>query len=153
MQTQLPFFPESVELFNPNIGVFKHDDFVYYMHNGSPLFCHSANDRTSYRYITANLVQTKMCTPSEIARVFGVGSRSIQINVKALREKGADWFFNREETRGKCYKFNAESFVEAQKMLDEGKPNKDIAKRLNVSVSAVKYHIKSGKLKKNQNSQ
>jgi hypothetical protein len=68
MQTQLPFFPESVELFNPNIGVFKHDDFVYNMHNGSPLFCHSANDRTSYRYITANLVQTNCANPAKLQK-------------------------------------------------------------------------------------
>ncbi|OFZ55130.1 MAG: hypothetical protein A2328_02350 [Bdellovibrionales bacterium RIFOXYB2_FULL_36_6] len=149
MQTQLPFFPASVKHINPHVGVYRQDDFVYYMHNGSPLFCHATNDRNSYRYITANLVEINLCSPSEIARVFGVSARSIQLNAKALREKGPGWFFNREETRGKCYKFTQESFEEAQKMLDEGKTKSEIGRQLGVSESAVGYHIKQGKLKKN----
>jgi hypothetical protein len=149
MQTQLPFFPATVEYFNPHVGVIRQDDFVYYMHNGSPLFCHDTNDRNSYRYITANLVEINMCSPSEIARVFGVSARSIQLNAKALREKGSGWFFNREETRGKCYKFNEESFAKAQEMLDAGKTKSEIGRQLGVSESAIGYHIKKGKLKKN----
>ena len=149
MQTQLPLFPSSIQLFNPHVGVYRENDFVYYMHNGSPLFCHKTKDRNSYRYITSNLVVTNMCSPSEIARVFGVSTRSIQMGAKALRDKGIAWFFNRVETRGKCYKFTEESFVRAQELLDEDKANKDIAKELGVSVSAIKYHIQSGKLKKN----
>jgi hypothetical protein len=148
MQTQLPFYSESVQLFNPHVGVFRQNDLVYYMHNGSPLFCHKTNDRNSYRYITANLVEIHLCSPSEIARVFGVSSRSIQLNAKALRDNGPGWFFNREETRGKCYKFTEESFQEAQKLLDEGKTKSEIGRRLGVSESAVGYHIKHGKLKK-----
>lgn len=153
MQIQLPFFPETVRLFNPHVGVFRHDGFVYYMHNGSYLFCHSVNDRTSYRYITANLVQTNLCSPSEIARVFGVSARSIQLNAKALREKGPSWFFNRVETRGKCYKFDREKFAEAQGMIDSGKSLSETARRLEVSDSALRYQIQNGKLKKNQSSQ
>lgn len=148
MQTQLPFFPETTIMFNPHAGVFRQNDFVYYMHNGAPLFCHSANDRNSYRYITANLVLTNLCCPSEIARVFGVSVRSVQKNAQALREKGPGWFFHRTETRGKCYKFTNESFTEAQKLIDEDKKISEIAKRLGVSVSTIKYHLKNGKLKK-----
>jgi DNA-binding CsgD family transcriptional regulator len=148
MQTQLPIFPTKTRLFNPHVGVFLQNDFVYYLHNGSPLLCHNVNDRKSYRYITANLVVTNLCSPSEIARIFGVSARSIQLNAKALREKGPGWFFNRVETRGACYKFIPSSFEDAQKMINEGKPNIEIAHQLGVSVSAIKYHIKNGKLKK-----
>ena len=150
MQTQLPLFPTTTRLFNPIAGVFELNDFVYYLHNGSPLFCHKVKDRNSYRYITANLVVTNLCTASEIARVFGVSARSIQLNAKALRDKGPEWFFQRKETRGKCYKFNSQSFEEAQKMLDEGKTHKEIARQLEVSESAIRYHLTTGKLKKNQ---
>jgi hypothetical protein len=130
--------------------VFSQNDFVYYMHNGSPLFCHKTTDRNSYRYITANLVEIDLCSASEIARVFGVSARSIQLNAKALRDKGAGWFFNREETRGKCYKFTQESFDKAQLMLDEGKTKSEIGRQLGVTESAIGYHIKQGKLKKKQ---
>jgi len=66
MQIQLPFFPASVKHFNPHVGVFRQDDFVYYMHNGSPLFCHDTNDRNSYRYITGNLVEIKLCNAAQV---------------------------------------------------------------------------------------
>jgi hypothetical protein len=150
MQTQFPFFPSSTRHFNPHVGVFEKEGYVYYMHNGSPLFCHEIKDRNSYRYITANLVQTNLCNASEIARVFGVSARNIQLYAKALREKGPGWFFNRKETRGKCYKYTTQVFEEAQKMLDLGKSKKEIANQLGVSESSVSYHLQKGKLKKNK---
>jgi hypothetical protein len=148
MQTQLPIFPSDVKLFNPHVGVFFHDEFVFYMHNGSPLFCHTPEDRNSYRYITANLVQTHLCRPSEIARVFGVSIRSIQLNAKALHEKGPSWFFNRVETRGKCYKFTPETIAKAEGMLNKGKSKIEVARELGVSDSAISYHIRKGNIKK-----
>jgi transposase len=150
MQTQLPLFPSQTRLFNPTVGVFEQNNFVYYLHNGSPLFCHQVDDRNLFRFITANLVHIKLCTPTEIARVFGVSARSIQLNAKALRDKGSDWFIRRKETRGKCYKLNTHSIKEAQKMLDEGQTNSEIARQLGVSESAIRYHIRIGSLKKNQ---
>jgi len=148
MQLQMPFFPTDTKYFNPTTGVFEKDNFVYYLHNGLPVFCHDVKDRNSYRFITANLVVTNLCIPSEIARVFGVSARSIQLNAKALREKGSVWFLKRVETRGTCNKFTPESFQQAQEMLNAGKTNSETAKALNVSESAIRYHIKNGRLKK-----
>ena len=149
MQMQMPFFPSNTKYFNPTTGVFEKDNFVYYLHNGLPIFCHDVKDHNSFRFITANLVVTNLCIPSEIARVFGVSSRSIQLNAKALREKGTDWFLKRVETRGKCNKFTSESFQQAQQMLRAGKTNIEVAEALNVSESSIRYHIKKGRLKKN----
>lgn len=153
MQTQLPFFPTTTKLINPFVGVNRQEDMIYYLHNGSPLFCHSVHDRNAYRYITANLIQTNLCRPSEIAQVFGVSARSIQQNAKALREKGPGWFFNRVETRGKCYKFTSDRLEEAQKMIDAGYRKSEIAKQFAVSTSSIDYHIRGGKLKKKRTNQ
>jgi len=106
MQMQLPLFSGTTKLINSNIGFFEKDDFIYYLHNGSPIYCHEKNDLNSYRYITANLVVTGLCKPSEIAKALGISNRNIQRYAKSLREKGTDWFFNREEKRGKGYKLN-----------------------------------------------
>jgi hypothetical protein len=46
MQMQLPIFPTSTKLINNSIGVFEKDDFIYYLHNGSPIFCHGKDDLT-----------------------------------------------------------------------------------------------------------
>ena len=88
MQMQLPIFPSSTKLVNSNVGVFEKDDFVYYLHNGSPIFCHDKNDLNSYRYILANMVLSRLCTPMELSRALGVNNRNIQRYAKTLREKG-----------------------------------------------------------------
>src|SRR5450759_4248674 len=68
MQLQLAIFPERTKLINSSIGFYAKDDFVYYLHNGSPIFCHAKEDRNSYRYILANLVVNNICTCSEISK-------------------------------------------------------------------------------------
>jgi predicted transcriptional regulator len=148
MQTQLPLFPENTRLINNTVGVFQKDEMMIYLHNGEPLFCHHIQNRNSYRYITANLVETGLCKPSEIAKVFGVSSRSVQLNSKNLRVKGADYFFNRVENRGKCFKLNEDSFKQAQSMIDNDIPISKIAKELEVTDAALRHHLRNGKLKK-----
>ncbi|MDN5307369.1 MAG: hypothetical protein PWP16_732, partial [Eubacteriaceae bacterium] len=56
MQTQLPFFPSTTKLVNSSVGIYEHDEFVYYLHNGNPIYCHGLNDKNSYRFILGNLV-------------------------------------------------------------------------------------------------
>ena len=148
MQMQLPIFPASTKLINSYVGFFEKDDFVYYLHNGSPIFCHEKNDLNSYRYITANLVFTKLCTPGEIAHALGVSNRNIQRYAKALREKGTDWFFKREEKRGDAHKLTTEKLHEAQILINKFYSLVYISKQLGVTEGALRYHIKMGNLKK-----
>lgn len=150
MQTQLPFFPSTTQYLNPILGVFEKDGMIFYLHNGSPLYCHDRNDRNSYRYITANLVLTGLCKPSEISSVFGVSSRSVQMNVKNLREKGAEYFFRRIEKRGQCYKLDDKAIMTAQEQINLGKSVQATAQDLGVTEAALRYHIRNGRLKKKQ---
>lgn len=148
MQMQLPIFPASTKLINNSIGVFEKDDFIYYLHNGSPIFCHGKDDLNYYRFVTGNLVNTGLCTPIEIARALGVSNRNIQRYAKALREKGCDWFFNRSDNRGNCHKVNDEVISQAQKLIDDFYSVSDVARLLGVTEGALRYHIKKGAIKK-----
>lgn len=151
MQMQLPIFPNATKLINSNIGCFEKDNFVYYLHNGSPIYCHSIDDLNSFRYITANLVVTGQCTPSEIAKALGVSNRNIQRYAKSLREKGTDWFFNREEKRGKCHKLNEDIKKEAERLINQAVPVKKVAEKFGVTEGALRYHIRMGNIKKKKN--
>jgi predicted transcriptional regulator len=148
MQMQLPIFPQSTKLINSNVGFFEKDDIIYYLHNGSPIYCHDKNNLNSYRYITANLVVTKLCTPAEVAKALGVSNRNIQRYSKALREKGTDWFFSREEKRGDAHKLTKEMLSEAQKLIDKFYSVVDVGRLLGVTEGALRYHIKKGNIKK-----
>ncbi len=148
MQMQLPIFPSTTKLINSNVGFFEKDDFVYYLHNGSPIYCHANHDLNSYRYITANLVATKLCKPSELATALGVSSRNIQRYAKTLREKGTDWFFSREEKRGDAHKLTDDMLKEAESLISKFYSVVDVARLLGVTEGALRYHIKKGTIKK-----
>jgi hypothetical protein len=148
MQHQLPIFPETTKLVNASIGIYNKDGFVYYLHNGSPVFCHSKEDRNSYRYILANLVVNGLCNATELGHAIGVNVRNVQRYAIALREHGMGFFFNREETRGQCHKFTSPIKDQAQSMLDNGDSQLHIAKTLGLSESAIRYHLGKGNLVK-----
>lgn len=58
MQTQMPIFPEKIKLINASVGLFTKDKQVFYLHNGSPIFCHDEGDKNNFRFVVANLVET-----------------------------------------------------------------------------------------------
>lgn len=151
MQTQLPIFPENTKLINSSIGFFIKDNFVYYLHNGSPIYCHAKDARDSYRFILANLVVNDMCSCSEISRALGIQVKNVQRYAQDLRKHGMSYFFNREDNRGQCYKFTPEKQSQAQELLDKGHSQLQVAKAIGVSESAIRYHIRDGHLKKNLN--
>lgn len=148
MQMQLPFFPTSVKPINPTLGFFKDDGVVFYLHNGSPIFCHSEGDLNSYRYITANMVDSGLCGIKELSDALGVKRRNIERYTANLRSKGADWFFNRPDKRGQCHKLTDELKQEAERLIGDFFSVSDVARMLGVSEGALRYHIKKGNIKK-----
>lgn len=149
MQMQLPIFPEGTKLVNACLGFKKSDDYVYYLHNGSPIFCHQKDDLNSYRYITANLVDSGLCKCSELADALGVSRRNIERYTKHLREKGSGWFLKRLERRGGAHKITDEMMRKAEELINGFYSVSDVARMLGVSEGALRYHIKKGNIKKN----
>ena len=74
MQMQLPLFPSATKLLSDSWGVFEKDDFVYYLHNGSPVHIHHKDDIKTYRYVTATLIVNHSCSAKMLSEVFGVGT-------------------------------------------------------------------------------
>lgn len=146
---QLPIFPESTKLINSSVGFFKKEDFIYYLHNGSPIFCHHVDSKNNYRYILANLVESKLCHASEISKALGISQRNIERYAQKLRQQGIESFFNQTDHRGECYKMTDPLLIQAQQLLDDGKSQLKAAKTLGVSESCIRYHLKGGSLKKN----
>lgn len=148
MQLNLPIFPAEIRMINASIGVCAKDDFIYYFHSGSPIHCHRAEDRNSYRFILATLVTNNLCKCSQLSQALGIPCRTIERYAKDLREKGIDHFFNREDNRGQCYKFTEAKQAQAQELLNQGYSQQHIAKELGVKESTIRYHLRNGRLKK-----
>ena len=148
MQMQFPIFPSTTKLLSPTWGVFEDNDFVYYLHNGSPVHTHKKGDLNTFRYVTANLIVNHSCRASDLAEVFGFGVRNFERYAKKLREEGAEAFFKPKDGRGKCHKMTPEKLIQAQQCLDNGFSQMRTAKEIGVHEASIRYHIKKGTLKK-----
>jgi len=147
MQMQLPIFPATTKLINSSVGFFMKEEFIYYLHNGSPIFCHHIDNTNNYRYILGNLVVSKLCHPSEISKALGISQRNVERYAQKLREQGIESFFNQTDHGGECYKMTDPILIQAQQLLDAGNSPLKTAKTLGVSESCILYHLKTGNLK------
>lgn len=145
---QFPLFPEKTKLINATLGVLINGDTVYYLHNGSPIFCHEQSDLNHYRYILGNLVEMNLCSCRELSDALGIPIRSVQRYAKVFREKGSDWYFRREQKHGGYQKLNEDAMDEVQALLNQGVPVAKIAREMGVTEGAIRYHIRNDKLKK-----
>ncbi len=149
MQLFLPIFPKEIKMVNYRVGYKLMDDFVHYFVSGLPVYCHEKEDKNGYRYVMATLVNHKFCSIKELSDALGVPRKNIERYAKALREKGMAHFFNRKETRGQCHKMTPAKMEKAQQLLDLEYSQQGTAKAIGVSESAIRYHIKAKRLKKN----
>lgn len=145
---QLPLFPASTKLITPTLGFYEDGEVVYYLHNGSPVFCHNKEDVSSYRFICGNLVVNELCTAAELARALGVNPRNTERYASKIRENGTGHYFHKKDKRGECHKMTPEVLSQAQQLLQSGKSQLKTAKTLGVSESCIRDHIKKGNLKK-----
>jgi len=150
MQMQLPIFPMTTKMLSDSWGVFEKDSMVFYLHVGMPVYIHAKDDLNNFRYITANLINVHACSPSQLSKVFGTNKINFERYAKRLQEGGPKAFFNAEDNRGKCYKMQDDKLKKAQELIDKGYSQLKTAKEIGVSESAIRYHIKIGKLKKNK---
>jgi hypothetical protein len=150
-EMQMPFFPSSTKLVNANLGFYESDDFVYYLHNGSPIYCHHKESVSSYRYICGNLVFIRLCTAAELARPLGVNKRNIERYARKIKDNGTDYYFHKEDKRGQCHKMTTDVLEKVQQLLNSGKSQLKTAKELGISESSISYHLRKGTLKKKIN--
>ncbi|MCK5539071.1 MAG: hypothetical protein KAI79_19775 [Bacteroidales bacterium] len=150
MQTQLPFFPETTQLLSPTWGVFIKDDFVYYLHNGTPVHLHHKNDMQTFRYITATLIENNSCSATALSKVFSFNVRNFYRYTKQLRENGIESFSKPNDARGQCYKMTEEKIKDAQEFLDNNYSQNRTAKEIGVNEASIRYHLKKGTLKKKE---
>lgn len=148
MQTKLPFFPTDTKLINSFVGFRQFEGTVYYLHSGSPIYCHLKDDRNGYRFALANLVVNNLCTIKELNVALGEGRKNIERYAQAYRKHGTGYFFGRKERRGQCYKMTTEKLSLIQSDLDAGLSIYRASINHQISESAITYHLKNGNLKK-----
>jgi len=148
-QLLLPIFPGDTRMINMTLGVREHKGTVFYLHSGVPIFSHSSDDLTMFRFITSNLILQGRCTNKEITDTFHVSKDSVRRWKNKLLEEGDRAFFKKEARHGRSYKLLPNVLDRIQMKLDQGQSSYSIAKEEGISEGSIRYAINLGRLKKN----
>ncbi len=145
----LPLFTSDTTLINDNVGYFSANGIVYYLLNGLPIYSHLESDIQAFRFFISNLVVRGLCKKTEIRRAFHISIDFVNRSCRTYYTEGESGFFKPENRHGHCHKLVGKNLELAQRLLDEGKNNCEVARQCNVTESSVRYAIKVNHLKKN----
>lgn len=149
-QLLLPLFPSGSQQITPSLAVYEHDDYVYYLHCGMPIYSHHKDDMLKFRYVTSSLVLQGLCKNSDIVEVFHVSNSSVCQWKKKLEEGGEAVFFGSDNRHGHSYKLLPAVLSRIQSKLDTGQSVNSIAREEGLSEGSIRYGIKTGQLKKSK---
>ena len=148
MQMSLPLFTSDTTLINDNVGYFSSNGIVFYLMNGVPIYSHPESNIQAFRFFISNLIARGLCKKTEIRRAFHISIDFVNRSCKTYKEEGEPGFFKPENRHGHCHKLVGENLVLAQRLLEEGKNNCEVARQCNVTESTIRYAIKVNHLKK-----
>lgn len=144
-QIHLPIFPEGSSDINDHLAFEKRDGTVTYFYGSHPVFTHAAADLRSFRMYTSQLIVNGGATGAQIQRAFGLPGVTVKRYVKQFRDKGITSFFAPKVHRGPNV-LTDKLIVEAQALLDEGLPRKDVAQRVEIKLDTFTKAIRAGRL-------
>ena len=150
-QILLPLFPPDIRMITPTLGVREANGTIYYLHSGVPIFSHESGDMNMFRYITSNLILQGLCKNQNIVDAFHVSADSVRRWKKRLSEEGEKVFFKPEARHGRSHKLLPDVLDRIQGKLDDGRSAYSIAIEEGISEGSIRYAVKHGRLKKNQN--
>ncbi len=144
-QTLLPLFCEGATPINGVLSYERRDGWVTYFHACHPVFRHAENDLKSFRMFTASLVVNGSCRQVDIVKAFGVPPISVKRAVKKFRKGDVAAFFERRLKR-KPRVLKPKVIEQAQGLLSEGVPRKDVAEKLGIKADTLYRAIRAGRL-------
>ncbi len=84
---------------------------------------------------------------TELANTLGVKIRNVQRYAQKYKKEGGREFFQPKTRKGQAHKLTPDKIDKANELLQEGKSNYYVAKKIGVLEGTIRYQIKQGKLK------
>jgi transposase-like protein len=148
-QTILPLIPQGATPINSQVGVFNDGRDWVYLIGMYPIYRHPAGDQRGFRLTIAQLVNSGTCRPSEVCEAFGIAKSNMDRALRRYQAGGIEAFFERKSTKRSGRVLTPERLILAQKLLNEGLAQADIAAQLDVPIDTFRRAIWDGRLKKN----
>lgn len=147
IQKFLPLLPEGTEPVNSHLAIFRDEEEIIFFNGYCPMLKCSSSDPYSIRLAQGVLCSTDIVNPAQLAKALGV-NRSTVCRNKAIFEKGGPSALMIDKTNRGSYKLDRQLIQKAQKLIDKGVSQRQIAAQLGVSEGCIRYAIRKGTLVK-----
>jgi transposase-like protein len=143
----LPIFPPGTTCINDILSFESQDKTITYYNGFMPVFAHQEDDISTFRMILAQFYVNGNASQAELVKATGIPPVTLKRAVKLYRKEGPKGFYA-EPKRGGPRVLKPDVVAEAERLLDEGIKEKDVAIKLEIKPDTLKKAIRKGIVKK-----
>ena len=147
IQTRLPLpVPAAIDV---NDTVSFHDDghTVTYFAAGVPLFTHGHGDVVGQRVAMTQILALELAKPTELSAALGLGRTTLWRQQIRFEAQGVAGLAGEKHGPKGPHKLKEELLSRAQRLLDEGKSNYEVARLIGVTEGAIRHAKGKGVLR------
>jgi len=148
LQSELPLLPHGAKILSPKLAVARQGDkWVFFNAAGAIQQCR-VDDRESVRLVVASLSQHKLglASPEVLGKELGLGRTTAFECRRKFEQDGAEGVRLKKTGPHGAHTFKGAKVSRAQKYLNEGLSNRQVAAKVGVSEYAIRSALKAGRL-------
>jgi len=150
LQHRLPLLPDGAETISPHLALARDAQQLIFLNASGPIFTCRDDDEQALRFAAVMLSEPSLglATPSEVAKALGRHRSRVHAYRQRYRHGGAEELeVQRRGPRG-ASKLKGECLVRAQRLLDEGGSNREVARAVGLSEGSIRNAIREGRLRR-----
>ena len=136
-QPFLPGFPDGAVKIGKSVSVLKKEDRVTYFIGGDNYFSHPEEDENSRRFVLTSLIENCHIKACDVEKSLHIPHRTVMNWMKQCRNQGPASFY-RPPPASKPRVMTEDKSLECARLLAEGHPMAEVARRANVEESTLR---------------
>lgn len=146
IQTRLPLQPDGAREINDTLSVVERKEKVAYFGGGVPLFVHGKDDEVGRRLASLQAIALGLATQAEISEGFKIDRTTLYRQGVRLKEQGIAGLVPEKPGPKGERKLKGERLGRAQKLLDTGATQEEVAEELGVGTRTLRRALQRGAL-------
>ena len=146
LQPRLPVLPDDAKSVGTEIAVTHSDGVLTFWNASGPIYQCDEDDTAGLRRATVMFTGLGLAQQKALSEVLGVHRNTALRWQKKFEEEGPAGLEPVKRGPRGGHKLQGERLAEAQRHLDDGRSNREVAKRVGVSEGAIRNAMKNGRL-------
>ena len=146
-QFRLGLSPAEGQEVNENLTIVRDETRTAYYANGVPVGVHKNEDETAHRLDMIRMIELGLASKEELSKIFGVDRSTLyRYQVRAEKE-GIEGLIKEKPGPKGGHRLRGGLLAKAQRLLNKGKPQREVARIVGISGTAIHNAISRGRLK------